>query len=163
MRAQEGNSYLFLLSKMYLVQILFKKPLACKRGQDFWEKDDENDKIVDKKTSYSRRTVVAAIEFGTTLSGYAFSFRDTCKWTDPYFESFDKRYHKVATSLLLNPDQSFCKFGFAAEEEYALLVEEDKHRDYFFFRRFMSILKPNNTGLKVCDNYNVFLHTTSIQ
>lgn len=147
---------------MYLIQILFKKLLPCKRQQDFWEKDKKKG-MVGKKTSHSKKTIVAAIEFGTSQSGFAFSFWS--EWTRSFFQLFYGNNDKEATSLLLNPDQSFCKFGFAAEEEYAFLVEEDNHRDYFFFRRFLSILKPNHTGLKVGDYYmyNVFLHTTSIQ
>ena len=96
---------------------------------------------------------MAAIDFGTTYSGFAFSFKN--EWT----KIITNRYHggeyltyKAPTTLLLNPDKSFCKFGFEAEKEYEALAEDNNHRDYFFFRRLGSILKPNQTDPQVYDH-----------
>ena len=130
-------------------QILFKKP----RESDFWESDREDVGVIDEKPSQSQRLLVAAIEFGTTYSAIAYSLR--YDWTRTIaITPTDGKYprYKSPTTLLLNPDKSYRKLGFGAEKEYESLVEENKHRFYFFFRQFTSILKPNHTDSKVCDN-----------
>lgn len=43
---------------------------------------------------------------------------------------------KTATAVLFKPDKSFHLFGFKAENEYARLAEEGKHKDWYFFQRF---------------------------
>ena len=96
---------------------------------------------------------MAAIEFGTTYSGFAFSFKH--EWTKTIVRQFhggEYLTHKAPTTLLLYPDKTFCKFGFDAEKKYAALAEEEKHRDYFFFRRLESIFKPNQTDPQVYDH-----------
>ena len=96
---------------------------------------------------------MAAIEFGTTYSGFAFSFKH--EWTKTIVRQFhggEYLTHKAPTTLLLYPDKTFCRFGFEAEKEYAALAEEEKHRDYFFFRRLGSIFKPNQTDPQVYDH-----------
>nr|XP_022322385.1 heat shock 70 kDa protein 12A-like [Crassostrea virginica]XP_022322386.1 heat shock 70 kDa protein 12A-like [Crassostrea virginica] len=115
---------------------------------DFWESDKEDDdREVNKQNSRSKRQLVAGIDFGTTYSGFAYSFKH--EWTKIIVNQYhggEYLTHKAPTTLLLNPDKSFCKFGFDAEKEYAALAEDDKHRDYFFFRRFKLILKPELTN-----------------
>ena len=96
---------------------------------------------------------MAAIEVGTTYSGFAYSFK--YYWTKIIVNQYPRvgyLTHKAPTTLLLNPDKSFCKFGFEAEKEYAGLAEEEKHRDYFFFRGLESIFKPNQTDPQVYDH-----------
>jgi len=43
---------------------------------------------------------------------------------------------KTATCVLFKADKSFHSFGYEAENEYARLVEDEKHKDWYFFRRF---------------------------
>ncbi|XP_062616101.1 heat shock 70 kDa protein 12A-like [Saccostrea cucullata] len=108
--------------------------------------------------SKTKRLYVAAIDFGTTYSGYAFSPKATWqavivynKWNSGKFES-----HKTPTALLLNPDKSFHSFGYEAESNYAALAEVDSDDDdeeekskpdcsrYYFFHRFKMILHENH-------------------
>ncbi|XP_062591252.1 heat shock 70 kDa protein 12A-like isoform X2 [Saccostrea cucullata] len=42
---------------------------------------------------------------------------------------------KAPSSVLLNPDKTFHSFGYKAEEEYASLVENDEHQDWYFFTK----------------------------
>ncbi|XP_062570231.1 heat shock 70 kDa protein 12A-like [Saccostrea cucullata] len=84
--------------------------------------------------------LVAAIDFGTTYSGYAYSFHDDpltffCPQTW-YAGQGNLSSLKTPTCLLLNPDQSFNSFGYAAENKYVHLASEGKHLDYYFFMRF---------------------------
>ncbi|XP_062582493.1 heat shock 70 kDa protein 12A-like [Saccostrea cucullata] len=99
---------------------------------------------VRNKPSKSLKLLVAAIDFGTAYSGYAYSFKSewpqviTNKW--PGGEQIS---YKAPSALLLNPDESFNSFGFEAEQNYASLtsVEDEECQEYFFFQRFKMILK----------------------
>lgn len=94
--------------------------------------------------------LVAAIDFGTTFSGYAFSFRHEYDLnrlniyanTSWIAGGAGLVSWKTPTTLLLNPDKSFNSFGYQAEEEYIGLLdnnEEDKDR-YYYFKRFKMLL-----------------------
>lgn len=87
--------------------------------------------------------VVVAIDFGTTMSGYAFSFvRDPSsihmmrKWEggDPGVIN-----QKTPTTLLLNPDGEFHSFGFAARDLYHDLDAKEAKR-WFYFEKFKMAL-----------------------
>jgi hypothetical protein len=43
---------------------------------------------------------------------------------------------KTPTCVLFDQNKKFHSFGFDAEEEYSGLALDNKHGDYFFFRRF---------------------------
>ncbi|XP_060595953.1 heat shock 70 kDa protein 12B-like [Ruditapes philippinarum] len=86
--------------------------------------------------------LVAAFDFGTTYSGYAFSFRSD-KPTDIRASQDWSGYpvpSKTATSVLLNPSKEFDSFGFEAENKYLGLTEDDDHQGWLLFRRFKMIL-----------------------
>ncbi|XP_052798832.1 heat shock 70 kDa protein 12B-like [Mya arenaria] len=86
------------------------------------------------------RLVVAAMDFGTTFSGYAFSFRSNPLdiHTNPNWVAGCAQLisNKNQTCVLLKPNKEFAAFGFAAESRYMDLAEDDEHRDYYMFRRF---------------------------
>ncbi|XP_077598342.1 heat shock 70 kDa protein 12B [Stigmatopora nigra] len=84
-------------------------------------------------------SVVVAIDFGTTSSGYAFSFTD-----DPEAIHMMKRWEggdpgvanqKSPTCLLLTPDLRFHSFGFAARDFYHDL-DPDEARHWLYFDKF---------------------------
>ncbi|OWF53934.1 heat shock 70 kDa protein 12B-like [Mizuhopecten yessoensis] len=96
--------------------------------------------------------ISAAIDFGTTYSGYAFSTRNDFKtsplnascltWTagSGQLQSF-----KTSSSVLFNADGEFDSFGFEAEDKYSDLVLEDEHKEWYLFRRFkMALYKKKN-------------------
>ncbi|XP_052760622.1 heat shock 70 kDa protein 12B-like [Mya arenaria] len=97
----------------------------------------------------SKALLVAAFDFGTTYSGYAFSFQD-----DPNKIQTNQNWYagggasrlvslKTSTSVLLNPKGEFDKFGFEAEDKYAILAEDDEHNGWRLFRRFKMVLHRN--------------------
>ncbi|XP_061169392.1 heat shock 70 kDa protein 12A-like [Saccostrea echinata] len=92
--------------------------------------------------------IVAAIDFGTTYSGYAFSFSgDPLTFYSPgvwYSGQGGMSSMKTPTCLLLNPNQTFNSFGFKAEELFASLASEDEHQGYYFFQRFKMDLHFKN-------------------
>jgi hypothetical protein len=84
--------------------------------------------------------VVAAIDFGTTYSGYAYSFihspmeiQSSHTW---YAGTSSLASMKAPTCLLLNSDQSFDSFGYEAEDKFANIAADNLQGDYFFFTRF---------------------------
>ncbi|XP_051504637.1 heat shock 70 kDa protein 12B [Myxocyprinus asiaticus] len=84
-------------------------------------------------------SVVVAIDFGTTSSGYAFSFTE-----DPETIHMMRRWEggdpgianqKSPTCLLLTPDLQFHSFGFAARDSYHDLDPEEA-RHWLYFDKF---------------------------
>ncbi|XP_051554287.1 heat shock 70 kDa protein 12B-like isoform X2 [Myxocyprinus asiaticus] len=84
-------------------------------------------------------SVVVAIDFGTTSSGYAFSFTE-----DPETIHMMRRWEggdpgvanqKSPTCLLLTPDLRFHSFGFAARDSYHDL-DPDEARHWLYFDKF---------------------------
>lgn len=123
--------------------------MASNMEVDDWsstDSDDEYEEEVDKKTSVSKSLIVASIDFGTAYSGYAYSNKsDWTKVITHAWHGGEYMTHKAPTTLLLKPNGEFAEFGFKAEKVYAELAEEEKHKDYYFFRRFKLILKPELT------------------
>lgn len=91
---------------------------------------------------------VAAIDFGTTFSGYAFSSYDDFK-NDPLkivtnvWNSGGRTLmsNKTPTALLLTPEKGLHSFGYEAENKYCELAEEgEEYKDWYYFHRFKMIL-----------------------
>lgn len=85
--------------------------------------------------------VVAAIDFGTTYSGYAYSMTDDYKKdklniSSATWKSATMISPKTPTSVLLDSDKALVAFGYDAESEYTLLAEKNEHEDFYYFRRF---------------------------
>uniref|UniRef100_K1R689 Heat shock 70 kDa protein 12B n=1 Tax=Magallana gigas TaxID=29159 RepID=K1R689_MAGGI len=89
------------------------------------------------------KIVVAAIDFGSTYSGYAFSFSDDFKtnplrihtnlWSSVQFCGLS---YKAPTTVLLKPNKMFHSFGYDAEEKYAELSEAEEHKEWYYFSHF---------------------------
>jgi hypothetical protein len=109
-----------------------------------------------------KHLMVAALDFGTTYSGYAFSMRSEFK-TDPLKIHSNQTWNagaralssiKTPTCLLLDKEKKFVAFGYEAENQYADLVMDKKHDDYYFFHRF----KMNLHSSKVFQLFLFLLH-----
>jgi hypothetical protein len=102
----------------------------------------------------SDKVVVAAIDFGTTFSGYAYSLKHDYAQT-PLHISVNQGWNsgsmislKTSTTLLLKPDQTFDSFGYEAESNYVALAENDDHyKDWYYFRQFK--MRLHDTQVKV--------------
>uniref|UniRef100_A0A8B9T5I0 Heat shock 70 kDa protein 12B n=1 Tax=Anas platyrhynchos TaxID=8839 RepID=A0A8B9T5I0_ANAPL len=96
--------------------------------------------------------VVVAIDFGTTSSGYAFSF---C--SDPEAIHMMRKWEggdpgvanqKTPTSLLLTPEGGFHSFGYTARDYYHDLDPEEA-RDWLYFEKFkMKIHSTSDLTMK---------------
>ncbi|KAL0969931.1 hypothetical protein UPYG_G00234700 [Umbra pygmaea] len=97
-------------------------------------------------------SVVVAIDFGTTSSGYAFSFTQ-----DPEAIHMMRRWEggdpgvanqKSPTSLLLTPEQKFHSFGFAARDSYHDLDPEEAQHWLYFDKFKMKIHSISNLTME---------------
>ena len=103
---------------------------------------------------YSPYVAVVAIDFGTTYSGYAFSFikdkeKDSIFMNREWVNEHGNHTSKTPTSLLLKPDQSFDSFGYKAVEKYAQLQDQSSEQRYYFFQHFKMALHND----EVCIGY----------
>lgn len=99
------------------------------------------------KGNESSYLLVAAIDFGTTFSGFAFSTRhdfekdptntNIKRWIDP---TSSMVYNKTSTCILFTKEKKFNSFGFEAEAKYLDLVLDNEHKNWYFFRRFKMTL-----------------------
>uniref|UniRef100_A0A8C4Q813 Heat shock protein 12B n=1 Tax=Eptatretus burgeri TaxID=7764 RepID=A0A8C4Q813_EPTBU len=100
--------------------------------------------ISDSKQAFS---IVVAIDFGTTSSGYAYSFtRDPGTiYMMRMWEGGDPGVsnQKMPTALLLSPDKSFHSMGYTARDAYHDLEPRDTE-NWFFFNNFKMKLQENN-------------------
>ena len=99
--------------------------------------------------------VAAALDFGTTFSGYAFSFFHDFK-EDPLkikvnalWQSSSRSLmsYKTPTCLLLDENKEFVAFGYEAEDVYADKALEGKKDEFFYFYRFKMNLHNNKVRL----------------
>lgn len=101
--------------------------------------------LTQEEASKSPKLLVAAIDFGTVYSGYAYSFK--YEWTKIKINNWgggENLSYKTPSVLLLNPDQSFNSFGYQAERKYAELAENGSEcKKYFYFQRFKMILRTS--------------------
>ncbi|XP_063413738.1 heat shock 70 kDa protein 12B-like isoform X2 [Mytilus trossulus] len=120
------------------------------------KKASKNKNEEDKDTLDAAKLFVAAIDFGTTYSGYAFSTKSqpnsiyTCDWRRSSLLS-----NKAPTSVLLNHKKEFLAFGYDAETKYMSYLEnesddedsEEEKEAVYYFRRFKMALH-NQAGIK---------------
>ncbi|XP_061188217.1 heat shock 70 kDa protein 12A-like [Saccostrea echinata] len=88
--------------------------------------------------------ISAAIDFGTTYSGYAYCSKNDFKQQFPPIKTSawksgtgtSDKFMKTPTTVLFDKDKTFHSFGFEAEKKYLNLVLRDKHESWYFFRNF---------------------------
>jgi hypothetical protein len=95
--------------------------------------------------------LVAALDFGTTYSGIAWSFTHE-------FEKYPLRISSLHWSSMIGPSQASCKtptsllvksngemvaFGYDAEEQYSELADDNAQSGYCFFKHFKMLLYDN--------------------
>ncbi|OWF35257.1 heat shock 70 kDa protein 12A-like isoform X2 [Mizuhopecten yessoensis] len=109
------------------------------------------------------KAIVAAIDFGTTYSGYAYTFRNEYEKSAGAREIFINRWTrnsganmsaKAPTTALFDTAMNFHSFGYEAEEKYAELIQQKQHQDWHCFRRFKMKLHDRMTlkrKLKIAD------------
>lgn len=105
--------------------------------------------------------IVAAIDFGTTYSGYAYSFKHDFE-KDPALHIITNKWEggktmseKAPTCVLFDEEKKFASFGYEAEERYGeIAIEGEEEVDkWYFFQRFKMELhdKKIHRGLTIKD------------
>ncbi|XP_052790419.1 heat shock 70 kDa protein 12A-like [Mya arenaria] len=90
--------------------------------------------------------LVASIDFGTTFSGWAYSFKHEYhnNKDNIHTKNWPASSHisqKAPTVVLIKPDgKTLQSFGYEAESKYAELAETGDHKDWYYFRRFKMLL-----------------------
>ncbi|KAK3587875.1 hypothetical protein CHS0354_019764 [Potamilus streckersoni] len=95
------------------------------------------------------KLVVAAIDFGTTYTGYAFSLKsDPMRiYQNEWYATSTEAYSifaKAPTTVLFRPDGTFHSFGFEAEDEFFTLNETEKKAWYYFHEFKMKLYSTKN-------------------
>ena len=111
----------------------------------------------DDHVTVDKKVLVAAIDIGTSFSGYAFSFahEQTGNEADPERilvnnwenDGGSRTYFKTLSCLLLHPNGNLNCFGYEALDGYKTLLEDGKDKDVYFFMDFKMILHQE----EVCD------------
>ena len=85
--------------------------------------------------------VVAAIDFGTSYSGYAYSYKDE---KDKFYInddiSGDSFIIKFPTAILFDDQQKLVAFGDDAVENYSKYAESKREHKYMYFDQFKMTL-----------------------
>jgi hypothetical protein len=90
------------------------------------------------------KMLVAAIDFGTTYSGYAFSLKHEYQ-ADPGKVSVNQNWVagsmalvslKAPTAVLFNEKKEFESFGYEAENMFSEYALDGEDRNHYFFNRF---------------------------
>ncbi|XP_043084959.1 heat shock 70 kDa protein 12A-like [Puntigrus tetrazona] len=96
-----------------------------------------------------------AIDFGTSYSGYAFSFK-----TDKHLEQIrlpswgmnqSQKTFKTPTCILFDEEQNFQKFGYDAMKTYTQLMKKETAKKHYLFEHFKMELynKKIHRGLMI--------------
>ena len=102
-----------------------------------------------KSKQQKKRLIVAAIDLGTTYSGWAYS---TLNEPDKVFANqawFAGTLASLKTSscLLFTSKKEFKHFEYEAETAFASLAEENEHHGWYFFQRFKLSLMDDRVSL----------------
>jgi len=93
--------------------------------------------------------LVAAIDFGTTFSGYAYSFKNDPLQiqTNAGWNAGTEKLisYRTPTCVLLTSSKEFDSFGFGAENKYVKLAENDKHHGWMLFSKVQNDLSQRGT------------------
>jgi hypothetical protein len=102
------------------------------------------------------KLLVAAIDFGSSGVGYAFSFAYQFKTNpiDVHASIWNKNNSAVSTKLpcvlLFDESKKFVCFGFDAEDKYEDLFNNDEHDKWYYFKGFKMQLYSAVENDEVC-------------
>ncbi|KAK3100458.1 hypothetical protein FSP39_020422 [Pinctada imbricata] len=113
-----------------------------------WSRKGIEDQVVNEEIKHEK-LVVAAIDFGTHGSGFAFctrsNYRNKQKIDYQTWNSGTSLTYKAPTSVLLKPDGTFQSFGYDAERDYNDLDSDEDRRTHYLFRQFKMTLFKDPT------------------
>ena len=105
-----------------------------------------------KMAPISKYVAVVAIDFGTTYSGFAFSFNDRrgeagIHMSREWGIEVGRFTPKAPTSILLRPNKEFDSFGYEADDKYVHFTRGEE-KEYFYLKHFkMELHKSEVTNI----------------
>ena len=122
----------------------------AKRSAKDSESSADNDALQDSVVSSTEEEfkIIAAIDFGTTFSGYAYALmsnKDNIYTNRNWGQTQGFLLQKTPSCLLLKPDAQFDSFGFEAVTKFNDLTE-DEAANYYYFDRFKMKLYDNKVN-----------------
>ena len=110
--------------------------------------------------------MVAAIDLGTTFSGYAFS--TTAEFKDNPLNVHSNQVWKMGscslkcpTCILFDQDKTCDSFGYEAEAQYTDVVLEKSENQFYFFKHFKMKISTQQVRLSA-DRYKLHFVYVSI-
>ena len=92
-------------------------------------------------------TVIAAIDLGTSTSGYAVAYTTNTEKSDEivlnqWHVSDDERHstRKIPSHILIQEDDFFGCFGHDAKRKYKQLCLKQQHREAYYFKNILKHL-----------------------
>lgn len=102
--------------------------------------------------------MAAAIDFGTTYSGYGYSYRyDKDKIHVNSNWSSGSALWKVPTAILFDDQLKFMAFGEDAENKYSEFAESDEEHKYYYFHRFKMMLYSEQVAMMATFFFLLFI------
>ena len=103
---------------MYYVFSRYEQPEASS------QETQQKATVLDKTDDNERFSVVCAMDFGTSCSGYAFCFKEGSSYeaerifmNKNWGENVGAQSYKTPTTVLTGPGDEFVAFGYEAEEK----------------------------------------------
>lgn len=75
--------------------------------------------------------------------------KETILQSQPIYSMMVYGYAKTSTYVLFDANGKVASFGFDAEKKYSELASENKHRDWYYFRRFKMMLYNETVNINV--------------
>ena len=113
----------------------------------------------DNEVSEKDFDVVAAIDFGTSYSGYGYSYKDTKEmvYLNGNF-SRDSFISKFPTAILFDDKENFVAFGDDAVDLYSKYAESEKEHKYMFFDQFKMTLYKKQVNIVYLLSYILLIN-----
>jgi len=105
-----------------------------------------------RMASTPKYVAVVAIDFGTTYSGFAFSFHDKrgeggIHMNREWGNDEGRSTLKAPSSILLRPNKEFDSFGYEADDKY-VHFRDGEEKEYYYLKHFkMELHKSKVTNI----------------
>ena len=103
----------------------------------------------------SKYVAVVAIDFGTTYSGFAYSFYDKkgeggIHMNREWGNDEGRSTMKTPTTILLTPTKEFDSFGYDADEKY-VHFRSGEEKKYYYFKHFKMELHASQVFIVISE------------
>ncbi|XP_052278635.1 heat shock 70 kDa protein 12A-like isoform X4 [Dreissena polymorpha] len=112
-------------------------PITKHKQAQGMDKLNADTTVITIKSKREKALVCVSIDFGTTYSGYAYSFKSS---PNDIIGRGGGQQIKTPTIVLLDPQKNMVAFGDKATNKYLQLVKNKQHTSWYMFERFKMAL-----------------------